>query len=209
MHSSGSRARNVDTLFFMHWWDRYRSHKKLGRTQYAKLVFLHPVGSACHVLHSGASVAQNINTLFFILEWDRYGFQKEHARTRYAKLAFLHPVWICGSRSAFRCVCGVKYQCTIFLARVVPERIPQKVCRDTLRRTCVFISGGICGSRSAFRCIQGAKCGRIIFHARLGPVQIPQKTPLDTLRRNYVFASVGFAGDVVHFGAFGARNVYA
>jgi hypothetical protein len=108
MHSSGSRARNVDTLFFMHWWDRYRSHKKLGRTQYAKLVFLHLVGSACHVLHSGASVAQNINTLFFILEWDRYGFQKEHARTRYAKLAFLHPVWICGSHSAFRCVCGMK-----------------------------------------------------------------------------------------------------
>jgi hypothetical protein len=48
-------------------WDRYRFHKKYTRTRYAELVFLHPVGSAGHILHSGV---QNIDALFFVLDWD-------------------------------------------------------------------------------------------------------------------------------------------
>jgi hypothetical protein len=45
-----------------------------------------------------------------------------------------------------------------FHAHLEPVRITQKVCRDTLHRTCVFGSGGICGSRSAIKCGRLAKC---------------------------------------------------
>jgi hypothetical protein len=55
-------------------------------------MFLHPVGSAGHVVQSGASEARNVETLFFMLDWDRYEFHKNCACTRYIELLFLHPV---------------------------------------------------------------------------------------------------------------------
>jgi hypothetical protein len=67
-------------------------HKKRARTRYSKHVFLHPVGSAGHVVHSGSPEPQNINELFFMLGWLRCGFHKKCTRTRYAELLFLHPV---------------------------------------------------------------------------------------------------------------------
>jgi hypothetical protein len=48
-------------------WDRYRFHKKYTGTCYDELVFLHPVGSAGHILHSSV---QNFDALFFVLDWD-------------------------------------------------------------------------------------------------------------------------------------------
>jgi hypothetical protein len=42
-HSGVFRARIVDALFFMPGWDRYRFDKQCAGTQYAELVFLHPV----------------------------------------------------------------------------------------------------------------------------------------------------------------------
>jgi hypothetical protein len=51
------RSRNVDVLFFMLRWDRYKFNKKCARTRYTELVFQHPVGPAAQEVHIGASGA--------------------------------------------------------------------------------------------------------------------------------------------------------
>jgi hypothetical protein len=54
VNSGAPAARNINALFFMLVWDRYRFHKKHTWTHHAVLVFLHLVESAGHVVHSGA-----------------------------------------------------------------------------------------------------------------------------------------------------------
>jgi hypothetical protein len=70
VRSDASAARNVDSLFFTHGWDRYGFNKKHAATRYIELVFFIPVGSAGHVVNSGAYGVQNIYALFFKLMWD-------------------------------------------------------------------------------------------------------------------------------------------
>jgi hypothetical protein len=67
VYSDASAVRNIDALFFMLGFDRYRLHKKHAVIRYAKLVFLHPVGSAGHVVHSVCPGCQNVDALFFLL----------------------------------------------------------------------------------------------------------------------------------------------
>jgi hypothetical protein len=81
LHSSASEVRNVDTLFFMLWWDRHRFDKKHIGTHYAEPMFLHSVGYAGHTVHSGASETRNVDALFFILGWDRCGCDKKWTGT--------------------------------------------------------------------------------------------------------------------------------
>jgi hypothetical protein len=88
VHFGVSVERIIDTLFFKLRWDRYGFDKKHFRTRYAKLHFLHPVGSAGHIVHFGASRARNVDPLFFMLRWDQYGLDKKCIGTRYAELLF-------------------------------------------------------------------------------------------------------------------------
>jgi hypothetical protein len=70
--------------------------QKCIRTPYAKLVFLHPVLSAGHVVHSDACGAQNFDALFFMLGWDCCHFHKKCVGTRYVELVSLHLVGYAG-----------------------------------------------------------------------------------------------------------------
>jgi hypothetical protein len=80
VHYGVSGAQNVDILFFMLRWDRYRFHKKCVGTHYAKQVFfLHPVGSVGHVVHSSP-----------------VRFSNKHTEKCYAKPMFLHAVGSAG-----------------------------------------------------------------------------------------------------------------
>jgi hypothetical protein len=63
-----------------------RFPKKCAGFRYSELLFLHPLGSAGHVVHSGASGASRH---YFSC---RYGFDKKCIGTNYAKLVFLHSV---------------------------------------------------------------------------------------------------------------------
>jgi hypothetical protein len=73
-------------------WDQYGFDNKCTGTHYAELLFLHPVGSAGHVVHFGASGERIIDTIFFKVRWGWYGFDNKRFKRSYAELVFSHLV---------------------------------------------------------------------------------------------------------------------
>jgi hypothetical protein len=55
VHFGRSGERNIDALFFMLSCDWYGFDKRRTGIHYVRLVFLHPVESACYVGHSSGS----------------------------------------------------------------------------------------------------------------------------------------------------------
>jgi hypothetical protein len=100
---SATRARNAKHHFSCSGGTGTNSTKKHVGALYAKLVFLHPVGSVGHVVHSGVYRARNVEALFFLLRWDQNGFHKKAHRDTLHRTCDFASGGICGSRSAFRC----------------------------------------------------------------------------------------------------------
>jgi hypothetical protein len=69
-------------------WDWYGFDTKHAGTRYIEFVFVHPVGSAGHVVHSGVSGVRNIDVLFFMLTRAPMLIPQRCAGTRYAEHVF-------------------------------------------------------------------------------------------------------------------------
>jgi hypothetical protein len=143
-------------------------------------VFLHPVGSADHVVHSYVYVARTIDTLFlcssgpvvvsiksamghdtlnlcFCIQWDLWD----------TYCILMHPE--CKISTHYFSFSGGPGAVSI---KSIPGYVMPNLC---------FASYGIWGSRSAFRCVRGTKHDRTILHTRVGPVQIRRKEHRDKL----------------------------
>jgi hypothetical protein len=77
-------------------WDQYEFDKKHIMTRYIKLVFLHPVGFAIHIVHSSASIIRNSNTIFFMLGGDQYGLEENALGQLTQNFCFyiLYDLWV-------------------------------------------------------------------------------------------------------------------
>jgi hypothetical protein len=154
--SGASGPRNIDKLIFMLGWDRYQFDKKRIGTCSAEFVFctngiwrsqstfqcIWGTKHRCNIFSCSGGTgnyctksAPEIVTpnMCFRMWWDM----------RVTECIPMH----------LRRETSMHY----FHARMGLIRIPQKVHRDTLRRTCVFTSDGICGTCSPFRCVRGMK----------------------------------------------------
>jgi hypothetical protein len=132
VHFGASGARNVDALYFILRWDWYGFNKNRARTLYAELVFLPPVGSTGHVVHSGAFGVRNVDALFFMLGGPG-AVSIIMRREMLRRTCVFSSGGICGSRTAFLCVRGMKRRCAIFHARVRLIQIQQKAHWNNLR----------------------------------------------------------------------------
>jgi hypothetical protein len=130
-------------------WAQCGSHKKCARAHYAKLVFLHPGGSAVHIVSSVAS--GRVTAMHYFLCLGRPGVHPTKTMTGHIML----KLCFCIDCNVLVTWCILvqpehKMSTHYFHDRVGPARIPQKARGDTSHRTCVLASDVIDGSHSAF-----------------------------------------------------------
>jgi hypothetical protein len=94
--------------------------------------------------------------------------------THYTELVFLQPMRSVGQVVHFATY-GARNIGALFFMLGWPGAVSKKAYQDTIRRTCVFVSGGICGSRSALRYIRGMKYRCTSFLAAVGPKRFQKK----------------------------------
>jgi hypothetical protein len=72
-------------------WDRYGFHENCNRTRYVELLFLHPVGSARHVVHSVRPGRETSMYYFSCLAGTSMDLRKSASGHIVPNLCFLHP----------------------------------------------------------------------------------------------------------------------
>jgi hypothetical protein len=83
-------------------------------------------------------------------------------------------------------------------------RFHKKVHQDTLRRTCIFASGGIYQSRSAFGASKARNIDALFFRLRWDSYGFYKKQARTHYGEVVFLHPVGSACDIVHSGASGA-----
>jgi hypothetical protein len=79
-----------------------------------------------------------------MIGWDHYGFDKKRNGTRYTKLVLLHPVGSTVPILRFGTSGVSNIDALFFMLRWSNTNLTKKTHQDTLRHTCVFVSGGSC-----------------------------------------------------------------
>jgi hypothetical protein len=170
VHSGVSAVRNIDALFVILGWDRYRFYKSM----------LGHIMRTCVFASSGICGSRSAIRCVWVAKRRRTIFHAQVGPVRKPQKArrdTLRRTCVSASGGIYRSQCipvhpGRETSMHYFLCSGGPVRILQKARRVTLCQTCVFLSSGIYESRSAFWCVRGVKCRRTIFHARVGPVWI-------------------------------------
>jgi hypothetical protein len=163
------RTRNVYAPFFMLGCAWCSFHKKCAGTHYVELVFLHPVGSAGHVVDSAASGARNVGTLFFMLRLARCGFHNQRTGTCNSELVFFYSVVFAGHIQLSSGSEAQNVDALFFMLGWARCGFHRKSARTS------YVDLVLLHKRRT-------RTHHTIFLARVGPVWIPQKARRAALR---------------------------